>query len=79
MKYRKKPIVIEAIKFTGKNYEECREFLGEGNYNNTLNYPNILNITGNVRVSERDYIVKDEWGNYGVMKYDIFETTYEEA
>lgn len=28
-KYKKKPVVIEAIRFVGSNYEEIREFIGE--------------------------------------------------
>lgn len=31
MKFRKKPIVIEAIQFTGENFEEIEEFTG-GNF-----------------------------------------------
>lgn len=29
MKYRKKPVVIEAIHYTGDNAQEVEEFLGE--------------------------------------------------
>lgn len=28
MKYRKKPVVIDAIKFTGYNLDEVLEFMG---------------------------------------------------
>ncbi|HEQ6113351.1 TPA: hypothetical protein VHI02_000639 [Streptococcus pyogenes] len=28
MKYRKKPVVVEAIQFTGTNYEKIKEFIG---------------------------------------------------
>ena len=27
--YRKKPVVIEAVKWTGKNLEEINQFIGE--------------------------------------------------
>ena len=27
MKYRKKPVVIEAVKWNGKNLKECNEFI----------------------------------------------------
>ena len=29
MKYRKKPVVIEAVQFTGSNLFECLRFMGE--------------------------------------------------
>ena len=35
MKYRKKPVVIDAIIFDGDNMKECEEFI-KGNYDNTL-------------------------------------------
>ena len=28
-KYKKKPVVIEAIRFIGSNHEEIREFIGQ--------------------------------------------------
>ena len=42
MKYIKKPIEIEAIIFTGDNYLECKNFIGEDNIDNKLNYPHII-------------------------------------
>ena len=29
MKYRKRPVEIEAVQWTGKNLEECKAFLGD--------------------------------------------------
>lgn len=77
-KYRKKPVVIEAIEFNEHNYKECREFL-EGNYDNTLNYPNIKTLNGVVSVSKGEYLCKGVNGEFYPCKPDIFEKTYEEV
>ncbi len=79
MKYRKKPVVIEAIIFDGDNYNECEEFVGKDNYDNTLNYPNIVTLEGVMRVSVGDYIIKGVKGECYPCKPDIFEQTYEKV
>jgi len=56
-KYRKKPVVIEAMQFTGENNKDCEKFIG-GSYDNTLNYPNINTLEGVMRVSVGDWIIK---------------------
>jgi len=74
-KYVKKPIVIDAIRFTKDNYKECEQFL-EGNYDNTLNYPNIKTLEGTMTVSEGDWIIKGIKGEFYPCKPDIFNMTY---
>jgi len=76
MKYRKKPVVIEAIQFTGDNHNECCEFI-EGNFDNTLNYPNIKTLEGIMRIDKGDFIIRGVKGEYYPCKPDIFEHTYE--
>lgn len=56
-KYRKKPVIIEALQFTGDNFKECERFI-DGKYDNTLNYPNIITLEGIMKVSKDDYIIK---------------------
>ena len=58
MKYRKKPVEIEAIIFNGDNFYECRDFIGFENIDNTLKYPNIITSEGVMRVNKGDYIIK---------------------
>lgn len=77
MKYRKKPVVIEAIVFNGDNFKECEEFIG-GNYDNTLNYPNITTLEGTMRVDKGDYIIRGVKGEHYPCKPDIFKMTYDE-
>ncbi len=76
MKYRKKPVVVEAIQFNGKNYLDCTYFLGD-NFCNKVNYPNVTTLHGTVRVDPGDWLLKSEFGDYWPCKPDIFEKTYE--
>jgi hypothetical protein len=76
MKYKKKPIVIEAIQFNGNNFEECKKFIGN-NFDNSLNYPNIKTLEGTMEVSVNDYIIKGIQGEFYPCKPDIFNATYD--
>ena len=76
-KFRKKPVVIEAIQFTGDNFKECKDFL-EGNYDNTVNIPNVKTLNGVVSVEIGEFLCKGVQGEFYPCKPDIFEKTYEE-
>ena len=78
-KYRKKTVVIEALQFDGKNYEECLNlsediFMFDGD-----NYLNITTLEGTMKCSVGDYIIKGINGEFYPCKPDIFEKTYEEV
>lgn len=82
MKYRKIPIVIEAIQWTGDNYEEVCEFVGKRldiatGYNDVGLM--IRTLEGTMFASQGDYIIRGIKGEYYPCKPDIFEETYEEA
>lgn len=77
-KFRKKPVVIEAIQFTGDNFKECKDFL-EGNYDNTVNIPNVKTLNGVVSVEIGEFLCKGVQGEFYPCKPDIFEKTYEEV
>lgn len=76
MKYRKKPVVVEAIQYTDNNLLDIVKFCGEGN---TIfdYYLYIVTLEGNMRVSKGDYIIKGVHGEFYPCKPDIFEETYE--
>jgi len=77
MKYRKKPVVVEAIRFIGSNYEEIREFIGQ----NTLCSDSsivIPTLEGVMVAKTGDYIIKGIQGEIYPCKPDIFAETYEE-
>ena len=80
-KYRKKPIVIEAVKWTGNNKEEIELFMpgsdaGDYFYTST-NKVCIHTLEGMITADVGDYIIKGVQGEFYPCKPDIFETTYE--
>ena len=75
-KYIKKPVRIEAIIFDGENYQECKNFIGSENIDNTLNFPNIITLEGAMKLNKGDYIIKGVKGEFYPCKPDIFELTY---
>lgn len=80
MKFRKKPVVIEAIQFMGHNDKICLEFCPvafdpEGDYA----YLIIPTLEGEMKVSYGDWIIKGVNGEFYPCKPDIFEKTYEKV
>ena len=78
MKYRKKPVVIEAIQWTGNNLDEMRAFVTEEFRDNRIHQPlGIKTLEGVMTVSEGDYVIKGVKGEFYPCKPDIFEISYE--
>jgi len=82
MKFRKKPVVIEAIQFTGGNWERIGEFVGQKaalarKYGNNILLINTLE--GEMRADVGDWIIKGVKGEFYPCKPDIFELTYEKV
>ena len=89
MRYRKKPVEIEAIKWTGYNLNEVIDFVGESLlyeiYDDAWKVGKapvmvdmkIKTLEGNMTVSTGDYIIKGVQGEFYPCKPDIFEQTYE--
>lgn len=84
MKYRKKPVVIEALQFfdTSERILELSEFID--NQEVVVNYEKpdspvlkIETLEGVMTASEGDYIIKGVNGEFYPCKPDIFEKTYE--
>ena len=77
-KYRKKPVIIEAIQWDGKNLSEIDDFVGESiaNKGTTLI---IHTLEGDMEASINDYIIKGVNGEFYPCKPDIFYKTYERA
>jgi len=76
MKFRKKPVVIEAVQFKGYNMCECLKFIN-GNSIFEDNSLKIKTLEGNMTVSTEDYIIKGVSGEFYPCKPDIFEKTYD--
>lgn len=84
MKYRKKPVIIEAIQFEDNSDRiiEIHEFMGGDtirvNYEDKDNpYLKIETLEGIMKASVGDYIIKGVDGEFYPCKPDIFEKTYE--
>ena len=84
MKYRKKPVEIEAIQFTRTNWEQVKEFTGGKAQDITIEKRIdgiatciIPTLEGQHIASEGDYIIKGVQGEFYPCKPDIFEKTYE--
>lgn len=80
MKYRKKPVVIDAIQYMrDANLADCLDFCGNDNikYDPEENEFYIPTLEGNMWLTEGDYIIRGVQGEYYPCKPDIFEATYE--
>lgn len=77
--YRKKPVVIEAIQWTGNNLNEIVMFTEKHNLQCGENELKIKTLEGNMIASLGDYIIKGVKGEFYPCKPDIFEQTYEEV
>jgi hypothetical protein len=76
MKYRKKPVVIEAVQYTAQNPDAAIAFLGGASWHNEVG-PIISTLEGEMQVSEGDWIIKGVHGEFYPCKPDIFAKTYE--
>lgn len=79
MKFRKKPVVIEALKFTGTNLEEVSRFMAPVDFGvqGGLLKVYIQTLEGRMECSIGDWIIKGIKGEFYPCKPDIFEATYE--
>ena len=92
-KYRKKPIVVEAVRWTGSNLEEIRNFVGNDLIENYIEHFDIertlikqtlagiaINtLEGTMMVNYGDYIIKGVNNEFYPCRSDIFKQTYEEV
>jgi len=75
MKYRKKPVEIDAIQWTGDNKLEIFDFCNMSYI--TDQELRIQTLEGSMIASVGDYIIKGVKGEFYPCKPDIFELTYE--
>lgn len=82
-RFRKRPVVIEAVQFTGSNLFECLRFMGEPEsvVNNlelkATDRPIIHTLEGDMYTSPGDWIIRGVKGELYPCKPDIFAATYE--
>ncbi len=85
-KYRKKPVIIEAVQWKVNNIQEIIEFMGSDNCPRYMNEfgdaDMIIGIEtpeGLMIAKENDWIIKRITGEFYPCKPDIFEKTYEKV
>ena len=79
MKFRKKPVVIEAVQYTGSNLAEICKFMKKP-YQQIYNTDGTLSIEtleGTMKANPFDYIIKGINGEFYPCKPGIFNKTYE--
>ena len=92
MKFRKKPIIIEAIQYNNLNKNEIEEFVGkklkeelesETAYLAGKGIPafslTIETLEGNHKAMANDWIIKGVEGEFYPVKNGIFHKTYEKV
>ena len=87
VKYRKKPVVIEAVPLTWETWDELCDFLGgiinEDNPGRTVENEGLAitipTLEGDLIASHGDFIIKGVQGEYYPCKPDIFKQTYDKV
>lgn len=88
MKYKEKPVLLEAIKWTGDNASECIEFCkGFAKIEDTVSSGSVLMLMvykTNQRIIKTmvnvgDYIVLGKRGEYYAYNQELFESAYQLA
>jgi hypothetical protein len=90
MKYRKKPVVIEARQLTKESLSSLTQWIdaeggktGEWCWDDdddqfiVERYLTIETLEGNMKAQENDWVIKGVSGEFYPCKPDIFEMTYE--
>lgn len=89
MKIRKKPVVVEVVRWTGENLCEIQDFVGSallihehdvrcGNvFKTIISGISIRTLEGEHIATIGDYIIKGVQGEFYPCKPDIFAETYE--
>lgn len=86
MKFKKKPVVIEAVQYTATlfqdktivNWKELQALAGDCLVWDEFGFI-IKTLEGNMRLSPGDWLLKGIKGEYYPCKPDIFEQTYEKV
>jgi hypothetical protein len=78
-KWRKKPVVIEAVQWLGSNQVEVISFCKDFARIDIANKLEIITLDGVMNASVNDYIIRGVNGEFYPCKPDIFMKTYESA
>ena len=79
MKYRKKPVIVEAMQFTGKNHNEIIKFVDNSCRKCLPNRIVISTLEGITSALISDFIIRGVRGEFYSCKLDVFEETYQKV
>lgn len=77
MKFRKKPVVIEAVRWTGENKAEIAAFCPGVEIGPVTDWAYIRTLGGRITALPGDWIIKGVRGEFYPCKPEIFAVTYE--
>jgi len=83
-KYKKKPVVVEAVQWKGNNIKEIKQFVDNDKLAEPAEFCEVKNLIiktleGDMIAPIGDYIIKGVNGEYYPCKPNIFEKTYEKV
>lgn len=76
MRFRKKPVEVEAVQYTGTNFGAIEDFVG-GDAEFRDGQLLVATLEGPLRANVDDWIIKGVKGEFYPCKPDIFVATYE--
>ena len=78
MRYMKKPISVEAIQWTGHNFDEIHDFVTNRPIVITGSNEIIIStLEGDMRAPEGSWIIRGPMGEFYPCRREVFEETYE--
>jgi hypothetical protein len=78
-RFRKRPVVIEAVQWTGENGSEVAGLLGDHPLVDRSSRIMIATLEGEMRADVGDFIIRGVRGEFYPCKPDIFLQTYDEV
>lgn len=81
MKYRRKPVVVDAIQWTGDNYAEIFEFTEGKAYLSSSHSSTLIveTLEGNMVADKGCYIIRGVNGDYCPCEENFFNKIYEQV
>ena len=82
-KYKKKPVIIDAVQLTNTNYKEVKDFAGDAvshlvtKLNYGPSYCSVHTLEGILKAMAGDFIVKGGNGEFRPVREDVFPTLYD--
>ena len=81
MKFRKKPVVIDAVQWNGANLDDVAKLGGAREYEQDFVGDGLIikTLEGDMKANKNDWIIKGVKGELYPCKPDIFEATYDKV